>query len=511
MTTSGGATARGEIVASVFVCGLLAVLSLAVVTNERPQYVAPLIALLVLLVLTWRTILEWRSLVTITILLIFFIPIKRYEIPASLPFKLEPYRIFVAFAALGWLASLLVDPRVRMRKSGLEAPLLLVGSAITASLLANPGRVSSVSSEVQKSLILFVSFFVVFYLIVGSIRRLRDVDLLVKWIVGAGAVVAVFALVEQRTGYNVFNHLQSVVPLHLDPAALPPVDSRGGRLRVAASAEHPIELGATLALVIPLALYAIYTTRQLRWVLAGVVIVAAMFSTGSRTAVVMLAVITLVLCLLRPRQMKRLWPALLPVLLLTHFAAPGTIGSLKASFFPQGGLIAEQQNAPAGHARLSTLGPALSNEWAPHPIFGLGFATRVTTPTETIREPNAVILDNEWLGVLVETGLVGAFAFGWLFVRYIRRAGAAARADRTQRGWLLVATTASVSAFSVAMFTFDAFSFNQVTFLLFIILGLGCSALLAPATNVAPAAVSPRPRSPLRSGTPAIATRGGGV
>jgi hypothetical protein len=505
----GRAMGRGEIAASAFACAALAVLSLAVFTNVRPQFVAPMTAFLVVMMLAWRTILGWRSLVTITILLIFLVPIKRYEVPASLPFKLEPYRIFIAFAALGWVGSLLADPRVRLRKSGLEAPFVLVGIAIIGSLLTNPERVSSLSGEVEKSLIFFASFFIVFYLIVSSIRQFRDVEIVVKWLVATAAVVGFFALIEQRTAYNVFNHLASFLPLRLDPQGLPPVDSRGGRLRVAASAAHPIELGSTLALVVPLALYLVATTRQLRWGLAGVLIAVAMFSTGSRTAVIMLLVVVITLVRYRPREMKRLWPALLPLLLVIHFAAPGTIGSLKQSFFPEGGLIAEQQNAPVGHARLSTLGPTLSNEWAPHPIFGLGFATRVTTPTVEVPEPNAPILDNQWLGILAETGLAGAIAFGWMFVRYLRRTGAAIRSDRTQRGGLLLATSASVAAYAVGMLTFDAFSFNQVTFLLFIILGLGCSARRAQEGDAVPATARRGLPRPVPSGPPPLTAPGG--
>ena len=200
-----------------------------------------------------------------------------------------------------------------------------------------------------------------------------------KWLVAAAAVVVLRPL-EQRTAYNVFNHLESFLPLRLDPQGLPPVDSRGGRLRVAASAAHPIELGATLALVVPLALYLVRTTRQLRWGLAGVLIAVAMFSTGSRTAVIMLLVVVITLVRYRSREMKRLWPALLPLLLVIHFAAPGTIGSLKQSFFPEGGLIAEQQNAPVGHARLSNPRPDPQQRMGAAPDLRAGFATRRHDP-----------------------------------------------------------------------------------------------------------------------------------
>jgi len=138
----------------------------------------------------------------------------------------------------------------------------------------------------------------------------------------------------------------------------------------------------------------------------------------------------------------------------------------------------------------------------PHPAFGLGFATRVTMetvePDGTIIPGNARILDDQWLGVLAETGLIGFVAFGWMFIRFVRRAGRDAKHDRSQRGWLLTATVASVAGYGAGMFTYDAFSFIQVTLLLFLVLGLGCAAWKAtpePADEV-PVGPTRRPRAP---------------
>ena len=51
---------------------------------------------------------------------------------------------------------------------------------------------------------------------------------------------------------------------------------------------------------------------------------------------------------------------------------------MKDSFFPQGGLIQQQANTPVGSGRVATLGPVLRKEFLPNPMFGEGFATRVT-------------------------------------------------------------------------------------------------------------------------------------
>jgi O-antigen ligase len=109
-------------------------------------------------------------------------------------------------------------------------------------------------------------------------------------------------------------------------------------------------------------------------------------------------------------------------------------------------------------------------------VLGQGYSTRQTGREDRTSQ----ILDDQWLKTLLETGIVGALAWLWLYVRFIRRAGAEAKIDRSDRGLLLVGLTASVTAFAVGMFFFDAFSFIQVTFLLFILLALGAATLLTP-------------------------------
>ena len=83
------------------------------------------------------------------------------------------------------------------------------------------------------------------------------------------------------------------------------------------------------------------------------------------------------------------------------------------------------------------------------------------------------ILDDEWLGILAETGIAGMLALLWLFGRFVRRAGSVAKRSDSPEAWLLTAIVASVAAFGVGMATFDAFSFIQATFIFFILLALG--------------------------------------
>ena len=110
-------------------------------------------------------------------------------------------------------------------------------------------------------------------------------------------------------------------------------------------------------------------------------------ATQSRTVVTMLIAMILVFAATRYRTVKRFWPAILPLLIVVHFALPGTIGALRSSFFPKGGLLAKESKNYVGSGRLATLGPALHREFTPNPLFGEGFQTRVTKPDEIVAVP----------------------------------------------------------------------------------------------------------------------------
>jgi O-antigen ligase len=456
----------------------LGVLSIAVVSGTSVQLGVMAVGAATVTAITGFRTIGWPRLIAGLILIILLIPIRRYALPANLPFQLEPYRLFVAVLVLAWIAALLADPRMRFRRTGFEVPLGLIIFSMFASILANREHVAASSEIVNKSLMFFFSFLLVLWLITSVVRRLDEIDLLVKTLVIGGAVVAVFAIIEARTGFNVFNHLSRVIPfLHGGTIGGGEFVRFGtGKLRVFGSAEHPIALSAALAMLVPLAVYLARRYAQRRWTLCAIALVAASASTLSRTGIVMFGVMAFVFLWLRPRQTIRLWPALLPALVVIHFALPGTLGSIKHSFMPAGGLLAEQRSeaGKSGSGRLADLGPALS-EWKQQPLVGQGYSTRVVDASATADNN---ILDDQWLGTLLEVGFVGFVGWLWFFGRAIRRFGREARRDASDRGWLLVSITAAVAGYAIGMVTYDAFSFIQVTFLLFILVALG-SALLA--------------------------------
>jgi O-antigen ligase len=469
----------------------LIVFTAAVIAGTAPKMAAGLVVAVAFVAVVHRSLTRWHSLVGVIAVVILLVPIKRYEFKGvSLPLDLEPYRVTVGIVIVLWISSLLIDSRVRLRLSGLEPPLLLLGCAILGSIVTNFDRITALelATNVTKELLFLASFFLVFYFVVSVIRSADAIHRVLETLVLGGAVVAFFAIIERRTGYNLFNHLQSAVPILEFKGGLSETGSiaRAGRLRTYASAQHPIALAALFVMILPFALYLAHYTGRRIWAGAAVLIGFASLATVSRTSITMLATVAVVLLWLRPVSIQRFVPLLLPALIVVHVALPGVIGGLRQSFFPPGGLVADQTEY-GGRLSGRRLGPQFEAIGA-QPAFGQGYGTRVTTestdpfaarlPEQRIFTKNARILDNQWLGTTVETGLIGFFAWIWLFGRFLRRTARGARSDRSARGWLLTAFTASTAAAAVGMFTYDTFSFIQVTFVLYFVLALGASTLM---------------------------------
>src|SRR5918992_1108931 len=418
---------RSAAASSLLAAGGFAALGVVVVGAGPPTVLAAAIAgsFFVAAVAVKRPVISWTNVLMALLLVVLFIPIRRYRMPVDLPFQLEPYRVLVILIVGGWLASLLVDRRVRLRRSGLEGPVAAVMVTTVGSILVNGGRVSELQSTVLKSFTFLLSFGIVFYLVVSVVRRSSAVDTLAKTFVAGGAVVGLLAVLEARTGITPFTRLHELVPVLIPDPSFTSEIGRGGAMRAFGPAEHPIALGAALVLLVPLAVYVVRVSSPV-WSLALVALVVGVLSTVSRTGILMLLAMALVFLWLRFRETRRLWPLLVPMLA----------------------------------------------EVSERPFLGYGFGTRITTGPDS----NACILDNQWLGTLLEVGVIGALAWLWLFLSVLRRFGRRAKDDPSPTGWLLAAVTASVTAYAVGMFTYDALGFVQVTFLLFIVLGLGAAA-----------------------------------
>jgi hypothetical protein len=441
--------------------------------NVYPIPILALETVAIAFVAMHRWLLAWRTMLGAIVLVILLIPIKRYELPVQMPLQLEPYRILVGSVGAALAASLVVDPTLRLRGTGLDAPIAMLLLAMVLSVLTRAGYVlnGGFTEYVSRYIMFFTSYIIVFYLVTVALTRRSEVEWVLRLLIAGAAVVSAFTIYESWTNYNIFDH----IPL-LQFNGPPYVTDRGGGARAYASAQHPIAMGAALMMLVPIAIYLVHSTRKRRWWLATALLIMGALATKSRTAVIMLVVIIVAMWIMKPRQTRRILPKLLPLLLVIHVALPGTLSTFKNAFLPSGGIVASETSTDAmwrvnyGRGRIGEWSPALK-EWARTPIFGQGVGTRVND----LKDPkfNAPITDDQWLASLLDIGAFGVVALLWFFTSATRRLGRLARRDESENGWLLTGLAASIAAYAFGMLTFDAFNFVQVTMLAFLVTAIG--------------------------------------
>jgi hypothetical protein len=250
---------------------------------------------------------------------------------------------------------------------------------------------------------------------------------------------------------------------------------RGSGVRALGSAQHPIALGAALVMLIPLSVYLHRRDGHVFWMICGGLLTLGALASGSRTAAIMLIALLVCFVWLKPGQTIRLLPWLIPLTIVCQVGMPGTLGTFRAILQPNY-LIQEQSvDMGTGSGRIADIGPSL-DEWSQKPFFGKGFGTRVSSEGIGTGGVGNVgddrILDDQWLGLLIEIGAVGVLGLLWMFCRAIRRLARRARSDDDDpESWLATALAAALASFAVGMLTFDAFAFIQVTFFAFIMFG----------------------------------------
>jgi O-antigen ligase len=416
-----------------------------------------------------RTLLSWQTLLGAILIVILFIPIRRYTVAAGAPIELEPYRILIAFVLGCWFLGLAADPNVRWQPTGYAAPIALLWLGVLGSLVLNLGRVNASSDLVIKQVTFFGSYFLVLCFVASVIRPGLQLDRMIKLLVGGAAILACCALYEWRGGETLFNGFGRFLPfLHYEDTG--GFMTRGTGTRALGSAQHPIALGAALIMLLPLAVYLFKRTGKTIWLAAGALLTLGALATGSRTAVVMMIVVFGCFLWLKREDFIRLVPLMLVLLVVIQAVMPGTLGSFKFMLNPSY-LIEEQSGGDgSGTGRLADLGPSLS-EWAHgNPFFGQGFGTRA--PYQEASGTGAQILDDQWLTTLLELGAIGTVALMWLFCRAIRRLARRARSETGTDSWLAACLCASLLAWTLGLFTYDAFAFIQVTFIAFVLLGI---------------------------------------
>ncbi len=419
--------------------------------------------------------------------MLFLVPFDALDLPIGLPLNSSLDRpLLVGLVGL-WLASMALlrgqaRPRLRLTRVHFAVlaffALCCVGVALDGAALADMGEVTLV----VKKLSLLVSY-LVFFFIVASALRAREVTRFAALIVVLGSIVAVATVVEYRWHYNVFYELWGKVMNITRPADLDAPDSIG-RLTVYGPTSQPLELAALLAMVLPFAVMgAIDSTtrrRRLLYALAMGLLLAGGLATSRKTSLVAPIGALALLAAYRPRALARSLLGMGVVLVMVvHFVSPTALGSVLSQLEP--GHVNGVLTTTDRTARYDAVAPDVMR----HVLLGRGFASY---------DPHKYrILDNEYLGLLIGTGVLGVLAYAGILLAMMSLAHATVRGRAREprsgpdlhrgarlRGGgrarepssLALAALACVGVVALTSALFDVLSFPHVPYLLFFVAGM---------------------------------------
>lgn len=311
---------------------------------------------------------------------------------------LTPARL-VAGAVLAWwlLARFTGGLGMRTARNRVRGALLLFGLllALSHAIAAASGFPDELVAASDRQIVLFLLAGGVLLLACDGIDDLAGVRIVLGSLVLGVALSAGIAIVHFGLGIDL---RASMLLPGLEMQGLWDADlARGGLLRSMGLANHPIELAGLCVLALPSALYlSWYARHRWLWWCCCVLLVLGALTTISRTALLGIAVVVV---LLLPRLGVLRWTALLTALV-------GLLATA-ALFWPRLGEVLGRTvlGSPADdsvRARLNDYA-YVASRWAEGPIGGQGFGTYVAPP-----QP---YLDNQYLLTLVESGLPGCSAW----------------------------------------------------------------------------------------------------
>ena len=271
-----------------------------------------------------------------------------------------------------------------------------------------------------------------------------------------GASLAALGLVQFVSGHS----LVSEIELPGFSASSEVEVLRSGFLRAAATATHPLEYGLALCMALPigimLALSESRGRRVFHWLCVSLIASASALSV-SRSTIIGLIAGLIVLIPAWPRVVRLRALAVCAVaILIMYIAVPGMVGTIRGMFITIPTDSSTQSRTDSYNAGFDMA--------ARSPLFGKGFGTFL---------PKYRILDNEYLLLLMDVGIVGLLAFVLLMFSGIFCC-LRTRGLRTDPLMLQLSTAVagSLVAGAVLFCFFDALSFPIASAFFFLILGI---------------------------------------
>jgi hypothetical protein len=359
--------------------------------------------------------------------------------------RLSPYRVFLLVMFLPMVLRLVREHRV------LPADYLLASHALWAALAL--GIYGGFAAGLESGGIYVVESFGAYLVGRLAVSSPESSRAMLRFMITALLVMAVFALPESITGYHLIREVSRAI---MGGAALPVIDPRMGLHRAFGSFDHPILYGVFAASTFAAAYYVLCKERlQFRSLAILGIIAGSTFISLSAGPFVAITCQGLVLGWDRfTKGIQTRWSILVGGLALIWLAVSlvSNRGFIKV-------FISYFTFSPQSAYNRTLIWDYGTAEVARHPVFGIGLGDWIRAPWMSDS------MDNFWLLTAVRYGLPAliflVLAIVLIAIEQARAVRGNTEMNRFRMGWLAMIVGLSVSGMTVhfwnAMFTYFFF------------------------------------------------------
>ena len=436
------------------------------------------------------------------IAMIWLTPFDRIQLSIGTPINITLDRIVLPIVAVIWLIALTAgpgaSPRLRLTRVhvalGVFVACAFLSVVIDAQYLNHTG---DLMTSVKKAPLL-VSYVSIFVIVASSVRR-SEVPAFLRYSLILAVICGIEVIYEYRFHQNLFNVWTAKLlprPFELLGTTSAPITDSLGRSWIQGPAGYGVELIAMLSMVLPVAILGIVGSKsrrnQILYSLAIVVLVSAMFMTQRKSALIAPAGVILTLAYFRRRELITLAPLGMVLLVVVALISPGVIHNVITQFTaPNSTHVATVSDRTADY---DAVRPDL---WS-HFAFGRGYGSYDPL---TYR-----VLDSEFLGQVVETGVLGLFAYVMIGISVILATRKMIRRRHPQWSAPALCGAAAGVCLLISSGLYDAMGFPHGAFTFLYIAGLAVAVVAPGIESVAPGRVRdhtfrshPRPPRPSRA------------
>ena len=390
-----------------------------------------------------------------------------------------PAGVVAVLMMLWWTASVAVAPPSTSRTNPVKWLVLAFAGALVVSYLVGMSRPVVTGEEVSsadRALLALAGWCGAALVLIDGTSTRRRLDTVLQTLTLGVGVIALLGMLQFFFNLDLAHFIR--IPGLTANGSFGELIARSNFRRVTGTTAHPIEFGVVLAAVIPLTIhYGRFADRsRVRawcWVACGLMAAAIPLSVA-KSGIIGAAVALAVMFFTWPREMRvRVVAALGVGMVACSFVVPGLLGTFKSLFLNAG-------SDPSTGGRTDDYAPVMEYV-VQNPLFGRGFGTFIPSLYRT--------LDNQYLGLLVEAGILGlaatlALLLGTACVGQVIRHHSRSERDRD----LAQSLVAGLLVMAVDAVTFDLFGFSMCVGILFLLIG----ALGALRATTSPTRVTPR-------------------